>query len=75
MGRIKFIDRLIHAIRDPGTGHPVSMDELDDINKELLNRAKKLQEQATVDQEDGWFLCLTKNKDVCEELEDDVKNG
>ena len=75
MGRIKFIDRLFHAIRDPGIPHPASTDELDEINKDLLDRVKKLQEQATIDQEEGWFLCLTKNKEVCEESEDDVKNG
>ena len=74
VNRFKFIDRLMRAIHPPQDHISLLTDEeLAVKNDDLLERVKRL--QATIDQEDGWFLCLTKSEKACSAEEGEVKNG
>jgi hypothetical protein len=69
MVKINLFRRLKKALSTPEQFAP-RLEELQLTNKDLLNRVEKL--RATVDGEEGWFLCLTKNGKTCA-VEEDLK--
>jgi len=46
-----------------------SLKDTQELNADTLNRIRRL--KATVDGEHEWFLCMTKNKNACEDTDND----
>jgi hypothetical protein len=68
----KFFSRLRRVFLPPRQVLKMDMAVIDLQNRELLDRVEALK-QATIDGEEKWFLCLTKDQKVCYGRENDEK--
>jgi hypothetical protein len=68
---LNLIHRFKKALKKPNKLEAFDVVDLELSNLQMLDRVQRLQERATIDKEDGWFLCYTKDPKACASDEDE----
>lgn len=70
---MRWLRRIISLMSSPPKDTGIDLMDLEAGNKEMTRRVEQL--QATIDSDEGWFLCLTRRPDVCDDKEGGQKFG